>query len=276
MDNIANKMEAFNKRWGIIEASSYEEELSKFKARILNIFSGVDDSITEAGISTFCQILGIKEKWNTSGTYDEIRWSTNIIDSIKRETDERKLYYLLQAIFHLPFQSEDTKENYYHRFVEAVSLSKIKLSVTSKNGEVILYPRGEDRLDTKLVNEVLSFLNEGSGRHFADALRSFEKLTPVDSIKSAESLRRSLEEFLRFKLSNQKGFTANIQELTVRLKAEKRDSFVRNIIFQTFSNLDQYFNENSKHKDGDIDANENEFLVYQVGLLMRYLDKVLL
>jgi len=47
------------------------------------------------------------------------------------------------------------------------------------------------------------------------------------------------------------------------------------VIFQIFSYLDQYFNENSKHQDGDIDEIENEFLVYQTGLLMRCLNRVI-
>jgi hypothetical protein len=126
-----------------------------------------------------------------------------------------------------------------------------------------------------LVDKTFSFLNETSSRHFIDALKSYQKLTPADSIKSAESLRRSLEEFLRFKLGNQQGLAANIQELTKRLKTDKKDPVVRNVIFQTFSNLNQYFNENSKHKDGDIDDVENEFLIYQIGLLMRYINRVL-
>ena len=49
----------------------------------------------------------------------------------------------------------------------------------------------------------------------------------------------------------------------------------RNIIFGTFNYLDKYFNENSKHGDGNINEPENEFLIYQVGLFMRYIDKVI-
>lgn len=60
-----------------------------------------------------------------------------------------------------------------------------------------------------------------------------------------------------------------------KLKSDGRDPQVRNVIFQVFSYLDQYFNENSKHKDGDIDSAENEYLIYQIGLLMRYLDKAI-
>jgi len=49
---------------------------------------------------------------------------------------------------------------------------------------------------------------------------------------------------------------------------------IRNIIFQIFKLLDRYFNENSKHQDGAINEAENEYLIYQTGLLLRYVDKV--
>ena len=95
---------------------------------------------------------------------------------------------------------------------------------------------------------------------------------PDKFIKSAESLRRSLEEFLRYKLKNNAGLKANITNLQNKLKQDKRDSIIRNIIGTVFTKLDEYFNENSKHNDGDIDETEIEYLIYQTGVLMRYVN----
>lgn len=47
---------------------------------------------------------------------------------------------------------------------------------------------------------------------------------------------------------------------------------MRNIIFQNFNFIDKYFNENSKHNDGDLQNFDNEFVIYQTGLLMRYIE----
>lgn len=123
-----------------------------------------------------------------------------------------------------------------------------------------------------MVNLPLSFLNKESTDHFVQALQFYQTKKHV---KSAESLRRSLEEFLRNKLQNFKGLSANIKELQTKLKVDGRDAQVKNIIGSIFKYLDQYFNKNSKHNDGDIDDSENEFLIYQVGLLMRYLNNVM-
>ena len=61
MNDILKKINKFNKRWGIVDDSTCEEEFKKFKTRVLNIFSDIDSHVTEEGISTFCQLLGCRE-----------------------------------------------------------------------------------------------------------------------------------------------------------------------------------------------------------------------
>ena len=152
---------------------------------------------------------------------------------------------------------------------EAIELSDINVSIKKSKNGIVLYPKGEKKLDDELVNTTLSFLNKESNKHFEDALKFYQIKKPV---KSAESLRRSLEEFLRYKLQNQKGLKENINILQKDIR-NGSNLEVRNIIFQTCDYLDKYFNEHSKHRDGKIDEAENEFLIYQTGLLMRYINK---
>lgn len=160
---------------------------------------------------------------------------------------------------------------FYEKTKEATDLSNINLTITTNRGEIILYPRGEKQLDEELVNAVLTFLDERSNAHFKQALNFFQA---KNAVKSAESLRRAIEEFLHQKLGNTKGLDTNIKEIQKKLKTEGTDPQVRNIIFQTLVYLDQYFNENSKHQDGSIDELENEFLIYQTGVLLRYIHQV--
>ena len=274
--NLKDKMKQFNKRWNIVSSDSYEESFRKFKTRILNIFQDIDQHVTKESITAFCQYYGIKEVWHTQ-MYEDYSWSTNIIDRLNSEEDEKEFYRLIELILSLDITSiiehdrrySYSKEILLRKVIEAIELSNVNVAITISNDEVILYPKGEKKLDDELVNRTLSFLDDKSNEHFEHALKFYQAKKPV---KSAESLRRSLEEFLRYKLKNSKGLDANIKELQTKLKKDQRNSQVRNIIFQTFSYLDQYFNENSKHNDGDISDSENEFLVYQVGLLMRYLE----
>ena len=56
-----------------------------------------------------------------------------------------------------------------------------------------------------------------------------------------------------------------------KLKDKNKQVEIRNIM----SLLDKFFNENTKHKDGNIQEPENEMLIYQISLIMRYLNKIL-
>lgn len=270
-------MEKFNKRWSITSTDSYEEAFKKFKTRVLNIFADIDRHVTNESITAFCQYYGIKENWH-GDDYGDHSCGTDIIDRLKAEENEKEFYRLIELIFHLDitftagYDYRYSKNILLRDMTDAIELSDVNVMITVSNEEVILYPRGEKELDEELVNQTLSFLNDKSNEHFEHALKFYQTKKPV---KAAESLRRSLEEFLRFKLHNTRGLNANISQLQKRLKTDQRDSQVRNVIFQTFTYLDQYFNENSKHKDGNIDPAENEFLIYQTGLLMRYLDQVI-
>lgn len=277
--DLKSRMEKFNKRWDIVSSESYEDAFLKFKIRILNIFKDIDEHLTDESVTVFCQYYGIKEVWH-SQPYGDYSWSTNVMDRLNKETDEKEFYRLIELIFSLDitqtggYRSEImySKNILFNKVFDAVSISNVNVSIMTTGGEVILYPRGEKILDQELVNSPLSFLNNKSAEHFIQALKFYQT---KKYIKSAESVRRSIEEFLRYKLKNSKGLNANIVELQSKLKSDKRDVRVRNIIGSVFNYLDQYFNENSKHNDGNIDDLENEFLIYQTGLLLRYLDQVM-
>lgn len=240
--DIKKKLQDFNKRWSVIDDSSYEEEFRKFKTRVINIFSDVDSHVSEESIAQFCQILGIKENWKYQ-PYGDQKWSENIINALIGENEEKKFYRLLQIISYLPIQTlsgyrpysiEYSREKVFNQLFEAIELSNVNLSMTVKDDEIIFHPRGEKELDKILVDEVLSFLNLESQKHFIDALNNYQNFSQKNAIKSVESLRRSLEEFLRHKLNNQHGLDKNIQELQKRLKNGGRDPIVRNVIFQIF------------------------------------------
>lgn len=277
MDFLALK-KAFNKRWQITEDAGYAEEFKKFRTRILNILADIDSHIPAKDISYFCQLLGIPENWHEN-EYTGHRWSQMLIDALKKEGDEKRFYFLLEVITHLEittsmgrFEETYSKPRLLRKIEEAVDLSSINVEVKITADGAIFYPRGEKLLDEELVDSTLDFIGEDGRQHFIDALSHFQE---KKSVRSAESLRRCLEEYLREKLVNDKGLNANITELGARLKRAGEDPQVRNVVIQTFGYVDQYFNENSKHNDGNITDFENEYLIYQVALLIRFINKSL-
>ena len=272
----------FNRRWKITSSDSYEEAFKKFKQRIINIISQVffkKGEIKDVGMDYFCQYYGIVREplW--------LNYLRNpIIKRLHDEKDEKEFYRLIEVIcigLILEFQRDEFFRHTYLSILQAiqavVQMSDVNVAVRERSqGGLILYPKGEKKLDEELVNKTLLFLNTESNKHFEEALKLYQR---KKSVKSAESLRRSLEEFLRHKLQNTKGLAGNIKSLEENikniqkeLKKSKGSPEIRNIIAQTFNYLDNYFNENSKHKDGEINEPENEFLIYQTGLLLRYIN----
>ena len=264
--NLKEHRGDFNRRWKINSKELPKESFRKFKQRVLNLFTDdIIDQLTEESIAQFCNTFGIKRSRRT------------IIDHVEKTESISEICRILEIIFSLDFALH--LPYYYHSKVkqsikEIIEMSDVNVAIGESKVRLITYPQGEKKLDDELVNQVLNFLNPQSNKHFKEALTFYQKNTPV---KSAESLRRCLEEFLRYKLKNEKGLEKNIQTFQKQLKENKgkNKSKIRDITFQTFNYLDDYFNENSKHKDGKIDEPENEFLIYQTGLLMRYIDRSL-
>lgn len=267
-----DRIRDIKKRLGIEPHPDPLAEFDQFRIRIGNALEPFLSYIPLASIEEFYQVVAEPVKYVTSNS--RVYPSRSIIlEKLDDERDERRFLFLLQVILELPFV--DYRTHILARVEDAIRLSEVNVELTVIDGEAVVRPRGEPILERHLVDEMVCSLCGTALDHYRAALKSYGKQTAADHVKSAESLRRSVEEFLRFKLNNSKGLKANITELLGRLKEDGRDSSVRNVIFQTFACLDAYFNENSKHADGDIDAAENEYLIYQTGLLVRFIARVL-
>ena len=82
----------------------------------------------------------------------------------------------------------------YVKTKELIEISNINLSLTRKNEDIIFYPKGETEFDKQLVNQVLTFLDENSQKHFVEALKFYQVGSQKNYIKSAEG---TLEDHLK-------------------------------------------------------------------------------
>lgn len=268
--NMKDKIKAFNQRWEIPEETEPSALFAEFKTRVLNVFRDVDKHILPHSDERFCQIFGID--------YREREGHPYILIQLKSAVNEVEIYRIIEVIFSLRIHDNSrfnprTTDYYYRQVSEAFDLSGVNaVMVEHADHGVIIVPVGEAKLDEELVNPALSFLDDSSNGHFVSALRLYQQ---KNWIRSAESVRRSLEEYLRKKLNNKAGLKANITALRDILKNEKSPAQIRNILNTAFSHLDQFFNENSKHNDGELDEADAEFLIYQAALLMRYIEKAI-
>ncbi len=260
----------FNRRFNIpLQPDSPVEAFQKFKQRILNILKDIDQEVTEGSSEYFCQYYGIAPQFEQGSILGDGYYSVTIIDRLKCEKNIQEFYRLIEVIFLLQFNNSNQRLSIIEQVKQAVEMSDLNVAVGESKGRIILYPEGERKLDDELVNKPLLFLDQKSNKHFENALKFYQSKKHKDS---AERLRQSVEEFLRHKLRNKKSFPENIKSLQQTLK-NNSPSQIRNIIFQIFNGLDKYFNEHSKHGD-NVNEVENEFLIYQTGLLLRYINKV--
>lgn len=279
----ANKEESFNKRWSIDDESDYDERFKKFKNGVINIFSRVDSILGEKLCEKFCTLNGLEFKIKIFSSLSPGH-HTNIIDALKNESQEKLFYRFIQGIFDVVKNNHAITKDYYNYFEkikEVAEVSGVNLALTMDDTtlEVILHPKGEKKLDKELIDSVFSFLDEKSNGKFKEALIFYEQKKHIDS---GEKVRRCLEEFLRFKFANRKGLDANIKDLLQKIsnkdapeEKKKKLNELRNLIHKNFDYLDKFFNENTKHNDGEIYEAENEYLLYQAAILMRYIDKIL-
>ena len=156
--------------------------------------------------------------------------------------------------------------------IEIVNSSECGIKLKRIKEEVVSFPAGEKLLDKELVESPLSFLEAKPLDEFKKALKNFSDSKWEEC---SEKVRRTLEEYLRFKIETKKGLQAAIPELGKKLK-ELQDfpTHLKNTQIAILNTLDSNFNEASKHQSNTFGETECEFLIYQAGLIMRFLDKI--
>lgn len=270
MIKLKERMDLFNKRWDI-EKTDEIDEFDRFKTRIMNISINIDSLIKRSEYVKFYQYFWINPEIDMGNVWN---WYRNIpvtiITKISNDNSIEDLLSTIEVIFWLEFDGS-WKEKYYTDIKNAIWYSNLNISIAKWiDWDISLYPKWEEKLDKELVDNVFSFLSWPSNQHFLEALQFYQDKKYE---KTAESLRRSLEEYLRILLENKKWLDVNIKELGKKIK-DDTSSKIRNIIMQIFNYLDEYFNENSKHNDW-VSEEDAEFLIYQVALLMRYIKVIL-
>lgn len=284
--SLSDKMRDFDKRWNITDDSSLKVKFQRFKNAVMTIFQAIDEDVPRNTVKDFCIAFGIQEKWY-GGQYGRKPVGNNIYDALKIENNPVELLRKIEILFSLPMPKvwdPASREVIFSRDIlikdvsKALEASTIGVKLVKHDENVIFIKCGEDFLDKQLVNQVLSFLEKSALQHFTDALKSHLNNTAKSRIKSCDSLRRSLEDFLRAVLGNKKGLKENIKELRDYLKEKARkakmNSHICNRIPQMVKFLDDFFNENCKHKDGKISELEMEFLIYLVATIMRYIQQI--
>ncbi len=147
----------------------------------------------------------------------------------------------------------------------------IALCVVDYEDKVLIIPSGSRLLDEKNIVDVLNGLQEYSKKSaelFYSALELYRK--GDSDVQVITQLRLSIECFLHDYLDNKRNFDNNIPELFDKLSEKKVPAEFQTMIRIPLDRFNSYDNNNSKHH-AKTDERFTEFLLYQIGNILRTL-----
>lgn len=273
--DFKERKEKFYNRFGIEDDIPEPMALKGFRTGIKNYLADIDTKIQDDDVKRYCSLFGFEVNW----VYDVLqrRSGKNIYECICGEADWIKYLHKIQELFYLKIHASDPSgynNTLFTRVKELIVNSKLTIDIIQSQEEYLIYPAGSSFLDNELIVAPLKFLDEKSHGHFIQGLKSYSNKNETDYRKAAESMRRTLEEYLRVIFNNDKGLKENIVLIGKALKELKKQAEIKSLFHSFFDYLDKFYNENSKHNDGDIGEAECELIILETGLLIKYLDRI--
>lgn len=270
--NFSERREKFFERFGISFSVSEEDAIQFLKSGVENSLEKIDRKLSEEQIRKYCNQFGFPATFRNGpdGRYSE--------ESIFKCITEEKNFYIylfkLESLFYCDFDKAYSKSSFHMEVSDIFKNSTLDLLFVKSKTDYFIMPSGSAFLDEEIIIKTLKFLNEDSHKHYIDALKSYAQKNSDAYIKSAESVRRALEEYLKFVFSNTRGLQGNIKLLDDKLKSIGKPNEIKSICHKFFDIMDKFFNDNTKHNDGDISEAECELIILQAGVLLKYIDKI--
>lgn len=266
------RREKFFARFGISHSVSQEDAIQFLKIGVKNSLENIDYKLPEDQIKKYCNQFGYSAIFRNGpgGRYSD----ENVFKCITEEKDFHRYLFKLESLFYCDFDRAPSKHPLYIEINNIFINSNLDLLFVKSNNDYVIMPSGSALLDEEIIIKTLKFLNDSAHKHFVDALKAYSQKYSDAYIKSGESVRRTLEEYLRYIFNNTKGLNENIKTLEKKLKEIGKQNEIKSIFHKFFDILDKFFNENTKHHDGDVGEAECEFIILQAGLLLKYVDKI--
>ncbi len=325
MVTLVEQQNEFLKRWKVTPISIHiDEEIELFMDRIFNLFKNYGNYT----------LHGYEYNLDLNHKLFDIYYPSSPYGDVNK-----KIYWLLNKdggvlnfLFKLKFLINHACRFYYvhdygntlskqfldayhvdliENLIKCFELSNVNIKmllnplIDPDDGEtyaynVDFYPKGDEVLDNALIDELIPWLSENSKKLFQEALKSYLER---DYENSANSLRKSLESWLKFSLGVDKTMNNIFSNLgdevkrVIRAKYTERYgkdqekvnaqlTFIGDFIGDTFPSLEKIFKKyeiphnNGGLKHAKIEVvnlldSELEFMIYQTGAIMRFIDKVL-
>ena len=164
----------------------------------------------------------------------------------------------------------EIKEKLKKEINDISDLFGINFQIIKTKDKYLVYPKGAEELDDKLVNDNLNWLDthKRSQEAFISALEKYQRNDDLRNI--LDDLRLSLEILIQELVKNNKSLEHNKSELGNYLKTRGINKEISNMYMILFDYYSKYQNNNVKHSNTCYTI-ESEFIIYLTGNFMRLL-----
>ena len=217
--------------------------------------------------NSYLKIIGKSPEFNTLFMHNLTL--TPVWSALAGSRETQELVFYLESLFHLPFRSK-TLEQLAAGLKEDITASGVPVVLAHSKGSYIFYPKGVKLLDEHVVNADLEWLSD-----YPKALTAFKNalVQSSDSAKQREvldSLRVSLENFIRQLLSNRKSLENNKDGLLKWMDDHHTNTESRQMMRQLVQFYCDYQNNHVKHGDSWKPA-EVAFILYETATFVYFL-----
>ncbi|MFA5837365.1 MAG: hypothetical protein WC837_10465 [Bellilinea sp.] len=297
MDTLPQKMDAFRKRWDV----EYDgiKSLLIFKNRVQSI---IEDELGALFLANhnlqnrFAYLIGHQPPYDGAKKVTGMELAlekiagfrgTFIFNLFNNCTNLSELIWFIQHLIFLlegmhPLGKQDNNHilaKFIKSIQEAIDLTpnlQIRLQ-TSESGTILVY-NGAEELDDALVNEVIIWLDDYPEveKPYKEALIMLSAKDKSRHRNLIDNLRLSIELLLKTLLHNDHRLEEQGKHLKVWMNNRGIEDNIRLMLTDLISRdrFTQMFNQSVKHGDRDWSEPELEFIVYQTGVLIRFLLQV--
>ena len=269
-DELSTYLGSFRKRWDV--DTTDREQFREFQSRALHTVASVlgSDLVSRSDLTNeYLRIIGQPPDF--------------VAHRLARSANDTPIWHVLEypivwawefvfhleSLFHLSLAAE-TLEQLATSLRENIEASGAPVVLAHSKGSYIFYPKGVKLLDEHVVNADLEWLSD-----YPKALTAFKNalVQSSDSAKQREvldSLRVSLENFVRQLLGNRKSLENNKDALLKWMDDHNTNTETRNMMRELFQFYCNYQNNHVKHGDGWKPA-EVDFILYLTATFIHFL-----
>lgn len=267
-----SQIKSFYERWNI--STDETERWETFRKRVTNSLSVLEHTVFNSEVEKhFFEFVGELYQMNPFSFIDPFAAvsDSKIYKCFLQTSTFTDFLFLIQALFNNPEITHQKKIKFATKVKDAITISGVHIEITIVNNDILLYPSGVEFLDEKLVNDPLSWISNYPQVYntYKQALSLLKEQNKHREV--LDNLRLALELLLKCILQNNSSLENQKSPLGVYLKEQSPE--MKNLYIKIFDFFCTYQNQNVKHAIG-YKQNEVEFILYQTGVLIRFLINV--